>query len=46
MSQFREIAKSISVEEICKPFIATFNVDDLTISVYEKWAIELCYEKD
>lgn len=44
-SHFRQLAHLITVEDICSPFIATFDAQQLAAGVFEEWGVELCGER-
>lgn len=44
-SHFRELARLITVSDICSPFIASFNAAQLVADVFVEWAVDLCGER-
>jgi hypothetical protein len=45
ISPFRQLARSITVADICSPFIATFRATDCVSEVFDEWAVVLCGER-
>jgi hypothetical protein len=44
-SQFRQLASSVTVSEICTPILAYFDVNQTGEEIWEEWNIDLCDEK-